>query len=443
MDLIQSPPRAQLRPGPARAAHTAIASTAPPVRGVFRHGLNRARSDSAIFNASERPNHPVQTTSIRPGRTIKPASASSRLASFASWLSWTVESMNRAGTEGTDPCRWHRSALTRRARARTGPLGERAESRSGSSTRHTESTLQTGPSQDCRTKLILRIEPDVPPRLFDSTRNRPNLTPLAFTSCVASARTSTYPERPAAAVTFPFKRDVDSRDSSSRSSKGAPLWHGPFLSNPFCTHAPSATEEGPLSCIHAPAPDLTRPATGPEGAGAADCNRRSCIRGLAAARLRPVPVERRDLAERPSAFGHDFRGVPDHLGPALAGAHHICLQDQTSLTGASKPSQPGRIVPVERHHPVRQDRCSARTPPRREARTGGGPAHDPLQPNDPRAADWPCRVIDQARLGPTSEAHHQQRRRPDHLHLLRTGPRSLTNRPRQVRASTPRLTRSN
>lgn len=220
---ISSSPRPEPNYGPARAAHTAIASTAPPVRGVFRHGLNRARSDSAIFNASERPNHPVQATSIRPGRTIKPASASSRLASFASWLSWTVESMNRAGTEGTDPCRWHRSALTRRARARTGPLGERAESRSGSSTRHTESTLQTGPSQDCRTKPILRIEPDVPPRLFDSTRNRPNLTPLAFTSCVASARTSTYPERPAAAATFPFKRDVDSRDSSSRSSKGAPL----------------------------------------------------------------------------------------------------------------------------------------------------------------------------------------------------------------------------
>lgn len=96
---------------------------------------------------------------------------------------------------------------------------------------------------------------------------------------------------------------------------------------------------------------------------------------------------------------------------------------------------------MERHHPVRQDRCSARTPPRREDRTGGGPAHDPLQPNDPRAADWPCRVIDQARLGPTSEAHHQQRRRPVLTPLLLPGHGATPSRPRQDRKA-PRIART-
>jgi hypothetical protein len=144
------------------------------------------------------------------------------------------------GTAGTNPCRWHLSVRPLVPALEPDPTGERAESRSASSTRHTGSsqvgrvgpdpgawrydrtTLQTGPSQDGRTELILRLEPDAPPRPFDSSRNRPNLTPLAFTSRVTSAQTSASPERPAAAVTFPFQRDVDSRNPSIRSSKGVP-----------------------------------------------------------------------------------------------------------------------------------------------------------------------------------------------------------------------------
>jgi hypothetical protein len=44
-------------------------------------------------------------------------------------------------------------------------------------------------------------------------------------------------QRPAAAATFPFHRDVDSSGGSIRSSKDVPLKDGPFLSNPFCTLA--------------------------------------------------------------------------------------------------------------------------------------------------------------------------------------------------------------
>lgn len=121
------------------------------------------------------------------------------------------------GTAGTNPCRWHLSVRPLVPALEPDPTDERAESRSASFTRH------TGSSQDGRTELILRLEPDAPPRPFDSSRNRPNLTPLAFNSRVTSARTLTSPERPAAAVTFPFQRDVDSRNPSIRSSKGVPL----------------------------------------------------------------------------------------------------------------------------------------------------------------------------------------------------------------------------
>lgn len=121
------------------------------------------------------------------------------------------------GTAGTNPCRWHLSVRPLVPALEPDPTDERAESRSASSTRH------TGSSHDGRTELILRLEPDAPPRPFDSSRNRPNLTPLAFTSRVTSARTSVSPERPAAAVTFPFQQDVDSRNPSIRSSKGVPL----------------------------------------------------------------------------------------------------------------------------------------------------------------------------------------------------------------------------
>ena len=44
--------------------------------------------------------------------------------------------------------------------------------------------------------------------------------------------------------------------------------------------------------------------------------------------------------------------------PELGHTTYAC-KTNPDTTGANQPSQPGRIVPVERHHPDRQDLCSA------------------------------------------------------------------------------------
>lgn len=132
------------------------------------------------------------------------------------------------------------SGTTRTLRPRDGDKPERSESRSAWFTRHTGSsqdgrvepdpesgettapTLKTGPSQDGRTELMLasiQIGRTDQPTRPDIERTSHHLA----LSLVTTARTSTIEERPAAAATFPFHRDVDSSRGSIRSSKDVPL----------------------------------------------------------------------------------------------------------------------------------------------------------------------------------------------------------------------------
>lgn len=62
---------------------------------------------------------------------------------------------------------------------------------------------------------------------------------------------------------------------------------------------------------------------------------------------------------------------------------------------------------------------------------------DPFQPNEPRGADRPRRVIDPTGPGRNSERHHHQKRRPDLPTLLPAGTGSHTTGLRQDLASTP------
>ena len=137
--------------------------------GLFRDGRDRARSNSAIFNASERPTQPesapptfvrflpcrapstrptrrtfhisatssnvigpvegnvidfCQLQSIRPGHWRRGGAGELGLDgsdATARQLSWTGEAPPKVGTFGTEPCRWHLIKHVHRARTRTGP----------------------------------------------------------------------------------------------------------------------------------------------------------------------------------------------------------------------------------------------------------------------------------------------------------------------------------
>jgi len=138
------------------------AAILPSNGNVFRHGRDRTRSNSAIFNASERPPHPDEAASTRSDRTTQTASAHSTFVRFCParapsrrsghpdlsrssdfeqinragreqrdrFLSGSIDQVGsvasrpepqlRAGNDGNVPCRWHRSTPRPRARPRTG-----------------------------------------------------------------------------------------------------------------------------------------------------------------------------------------------------------------------------------------------------------------------------------------------------------------------------------
>ena len=130
------------------------------------------------------------------------------------------------------------------------------------------------------------------------------------------------------------------------------------------------------------------------------------------ARHRFVPAERSHLlsTHRPPLV--QFERAPAQLGPASAATRRRRCETQSSPTGARPTSQPGRSVPMERAVRERQERRSAGTAQRREGRTAYGAERDPFQPNEPKAADRPRRVIELTRLDRTCERHHQEKRRP-------------------------------
>lgn len=220
-------PAGPAQPEPLSPPHLPDLPDLPPHPTIIRSAVTAKAHPAPEHLGSQRPIHRVfRDHPEHPGCRVRDgATSASEDGTGAS---------TRPGSLGM-------SWTTATFRPREGPKPERSESRSAWSTRHTGSsqdgrvepdpesgktaapTLKTGSSQDGRAELMLRIEPDRPHRPSDSTRHRPNLTPLAPISRVTTARTSTIKERPAAAATFPFHRDVDSSRGSIRSSKDVPL----------------------------------------------------------------------------------------------------------------------------------------------------------------------------------------------------------------------------
>ena len=139
-----------------------------------------------------------------------------------------------------------------------------------------------------------------------------------------------------------------------------------------------------------------------------------------------------------------LRTEPDRAHRPVSRAERFALTCASTGRNETKPN------------PARQERSSGAQQPRtagtpfgRQASTAGRPNRPKTEPSNRsnqtnrRAADRPRRVIDETRLEPTSEPHHQQKRRPAPTLLLLSGHGATPTMPRQDKTSTPRAINEN
>ena len=173
------------------------------------------------------------------------------------------------------------------------------------------------------------------------------------------------------------------------------------------------------------------------------------------ARPRLVPTERHFREKRPSASALPVRGALDHLGPANQSARPQPVRPDDRFGRQTRPqTQSSPTAPSHpQTHPTRQDRSRGTRRARKTAtgvRSAGRDCRTAAPTSDrtsnrsnrtTRGVAGPVvrldRVIDSTRPDRTSEPHHQQKRRPVHLHLLLPGHGALPPPPGHGKTGRP------